>query len=107
MNSIVFCRLCVLQVCVGAVQAQAVRLADGVRLRAHVKLGAKPDVGRGRAGLLSLRHAQPQGQALARNHLPELVRLVRKGRSIGICSARVTGKSILCSCVRTPGGYLL
>lgn len=64
------------QVCVGAVEAEAIRAADGVRLRAHIELGQEPHVGRGRARLLPVRHAQSQGQTLARHHLPQRLCLV-------------------------------
>lgn len=70
----------------GAVSAEAVRSADGVRLRAHVGRGAGPDVGRGRPGLLPAGDAQPEGHPLARDHLPEHLRLVS---GLVVCTGRV------------------
>lgn len=64
------------QVGSGAVATEAIRAPDGVRLRAHVERGSEFDVGRRRVGLLPVGHAQPQGHPLARDHLPQYLRLV-------------------------------
>lgn len=66
--------------CAGAVEAEAVCPTDGLRLRAHFQRGAQPYVGRGSAGLLPLRHAQPSGSTLACHRLPERVRMVSARR---------------------------